>query len=194
MTCVQSWKLYNFGSYAPIKKAKDVAHTVIQITYDNGEIYVYEWGDEMPYNNFTKNGDYYKYPGDRTWFGVDGQSGVVPHGLCITQQMIDAENENWRDEHGAGGHYPNNCRGYAHYIIRYMMGSNDPDTHLPSNDPAYNSTCASSEYKYKRKEPDANNANNRKSKKSKKRGGKKTTLSKILKRSQHTMKIKRTKQ
>ena len=184
MNCVRSWQVYNFGSYTPIRSVRDVSHTAIQITYRDGESRVYEWGGRMPYDDFKQDGDDYKYP-DRSWSGVEGQSGTVPNDRCITREMIDEANENWRAEHDAGGQYPSNCRGYAHYIIRYMMGSNDPDTPLPHNDPMYHPACASSQSK--RKTP----SNNREAKRSKK-GGKRITRSRVLKR--RTMKIRRTNQ
>jgi hypothetical protein len=204
MACVKSWQVYNFGSYIPIKHKGHVSHTAIQITYNVGGPRIYEWGNEMRHTVFNKEGEgegaYYTYPDpDRAWFGVTGQSGEAPDEVCITKEMIDDENEKWRTEHDAGGQYPSNCRGYAHYIIRYMRGSTTPDTPLKINDPAYNLSCASSQGKpmLKRKAPAAhnatNNANKHKSKNIKK-GGKRTLKSRISKRLQRTMKIKRTKQ
>ena len=208
MACVKSWQVYNFGSYLPIKTRDQVSHTAIQITYTDGSTHIYEWGEETIGATFEKNTgvDYYHYHDrERAWFGVKGQSGK-PIDTCITEEMIDTANEDWLSTHNAGGQYPHNCRGYAHYIIRYMKGSETPDEPLPIGDPAYDSTCASSQYKPKRKMPEpknqpTNQPTNSLNKLSRKRykvyrgtAGKKTIRTKISKRSRHTMKTRRTKQ
>ena len=196
--CVKSWQVYNFGNDLKIKSKDDVMHSAIEITYADNTKRIYEWGnDTSTYNKINndgkkiKNGPFTEFKREMHWyvhphhsfFGVLGQYGITPVNKCITRKQIDDVNEQWREDNNAGGQYPSNCRGYVHYIIRYLKGSDNPNMPLPTNDPASNSSCASSQYKTKHK---------RKSNNISKNGGKRGTRSRTSKHSRQTMKIRRT--